>query len=171
MKITSFPPIAAPKAIVLILGSMPGKKSLFENEYYAHPRNAFWDMIAEIFGISRELAYQTRCQKLAENGIALWDVLKHCEREGSLDSSIQADTEIPNEFEEFLEAHAGIQNIFFNGQKAEKSFRKLVWPKLSQELQGKIKLATLPSTSPANARLSKDLKCAAWKKHFDGILG
>lgn len=85
---TGFPPIAKPDATILILGSMPGQKSLDENQYYAHPRNSFWPIILKLFKLKGELTYTQREQLLLDNRIAVWDVLKSCYREGSLDSDI-----------------------------------------------------------------------------------
>ena len=83
-----FPPIAAPDARILILGSMPGQKSLEESQYYAHPRNSFWPIIFNILKTNNELTYNDRKTLLIKNKIALWDVLKSCYREGSLDTNI-----------------------------------------------------------------------------------
>ena len=68
---------------------MPGSASLLEQRDYAHPRNLFWPFMQQLFGISLELTYQQRCQLLTTQGIALWDVIAHCERPGSLDSAIK----------------------------------------------------------------------------------
>ena len=84
----SFAPSVYPGAKVLILGSMPGEESLRRQEYYAFPRNAFWRIMGELFGFSRELSYRERLARLGEHGVALWDVLESCRREGSLDTRI-----------------------------------------------------------------------------------
>ena len=112
----SFPPIASPSARILILGSMPGKKSLEMNQYYAHPQNLFWPFMAELLGFDKRLDYAQRTAKLLENQIALWDVLQHCHREGSMDHAIQKDSMIPNDFALFLKSHKQITKIFFNGK-------------------------------------------------------
>jgi hypoxanthine-DNA glycosylase len=168
MKITSFLPIATEKSTILILGTMPGEKSLREQQYYAHPRNAFWPIMETICGAGMGLTYPERVDRLRESGIAIWDVLQHCEREGSLDADITA--EIPNDFAAFLQAHPAMTHIFFNGSKAEKSFCELVWPKLPASLHDKITLATLPSTSPANTRLSLEQKRAEWHRRIISVL-
>ncbi len=71
---------------------MPGEASLSANQYYAHRRNAFWPIIAQLLQINPDAAYQEKITALKSSPIALWDVLKSCKRQGSLDSMIEADT-------------------------------------------------------------------------------
>lgn len=162
MRITSFPPVVALDARVLILGSMPGAESLRRNQYYAHPRNLFWPIMAELCSFDPTLPYSERITQLQRASFALWDVLQHCEREGSLDTNIT--DEIPNDFLTFLMQFPTIHTIGLNGQKAAHSFQRLVWPYLPATLTHHIKLLSLPSTSPANARQSKQAKIAQWAK-------
>jgi len=159
--LTSFLPIASPDARVLILGSMPGKRSLELQQYYAHSRNSFWYIMDKICGVKLEIPYAERVTKMTTAGIAIWDVLQHCERESSLDSDIIADTEVPNDFVSFLSTHPHIQSVFFNGKKTEKVFRKRVLPTLAPPFL-ELPLLCLPSTSPANTRMSRDEKVQAW---------
>lgn len=161
--VTSFPPVATKDAQVLILGSMPGVKSLEAGEYYAHPRNAFWPVMAELFGAEVFKNYQAKTALLLQNRIALWDVLQHCTRSGSLDSAIKNDTIVTNDFENFLFRHQQIRHVFFNGGKAEAEFLKRVEPVLPQDVTVRLAFARLPSTSPAMASLSLAQKCAAWQ--------
>ncbi len=121
---TGFPPIAKPDATILILGSMPGQKSLDEHQYYAHPRNSFWPIMYQLFNIIDDLNYKQRKQLLIDKKIALWDVLKSCYREGSLDSDIDQTTIVANDFNSFFEKYSKIKVVFFNGAKAEQLFRK-----------------------------------------------
>lgn len=95
VRLTSFPPVVDAGTRVLILGSMPGARSLAEHEYYAHPRNLFWPLMDDLFGIERTWPYERRLAALLARGLGLWDVLRHCEREGSLDASIVTETEVP----------------------------------------------------------------------------
>jgi double-stranded uracil-DNA glycosylase len=158
----SFPPIANEDARILILGSMPGVKSLEQQQYYAHPRNAFWPIISELFGINKNLEYQLRCKYLIENQVAVWDVLKACQRKGSLDKHIDPVTIIANDFNSFFEQHSTIQQIFFNGTKAEQFFTQHVLPALDYSVTH-ISRQRLPSTSPAHAAMGYKQKLHVWK--------
>ena len=159
-RVHSFEPIASDDAEVLILGSMPGKASLEANQYYAHPRNAFWKIIERACGVDCEMSYADRVEILTANRIALWDVLKTCTRESSLDSDIVESSIVPNDFESFFAAHPNLNRIYFNGAMAEKSYRKHVLPRLGE--QSRLRYARLPSTSPAHAALTLEAKITAW---------
>src|SRR5512139_2464129 len=97
-----FPPIAAPDARVLILGSLPGQTSLARQQYYAQPHNAFWRVMGELFGAGLDLPYEERGTILIAHRIALWDVCKAASRPGSLDSSIDPRSVIANDFRRFF---------------------------------------------------------------------
>ncbi|MBS0298453.1 MAG: DNA-deoxyinosine glycosylase [Proteobacteria bacterium] len=156
--IYSFPPIAGNQAKILILGSMPGQASLAAQQYYAHRRNAFWPIMTQWLHIDAQASYEEKVTALQSSPIALWDVLKSCQRVGSLDSMIESGTQISNDFPSFFSTHRKITHVFFNGGTAEASFKRYVLPESGLDLL----LARLPSTSPANARLSFDDKCKAW---------
>jgi hypoxanthine-DNA glycosylase len=158
--VKSFAPIANESAHILILGSMPGVRSLEANQYYAHPRNAFWRIMASICKFNAEAPYEARVEALKASGVALWDVLHTCERPGSLDSAIKAGSRFPNDFRAFFKGHPNIRLIGFNGAEAERSFLKYVQPGLS--IEG-ISLKRLPSSSPAHA-VSLEKKIGAWRK-------
>ncbi len=160
--VCSFPPIAAAGARVLILGTAPSIASLAKQQYYGHPRNAFWPIMGELFGARPELPYEERQRIVCDQGLAVWDVLRACHREGSLDAAIRRDTERPNDFVTFFREHPQIRAVFFNGTKAETAFRGHVLAKL-QELSRDIRFVRLPSTSPAHAGKSFAEKLAAWK--------
>jgi TDG/mug DNA glycosylase family protein len=155
-----FEPIVNRTSTVLILGSMPGQASLAANEYYAHPRNAFWAIMGELVGAYPRLSYTERIGILRASGIALWDVLASCTRTGSLDSDIRQDSAVTNDFNSLFLNHQGITRVFFNGAKAEKFFLKQVHPALQPD---KLQYRRLPSTSPANAGISYAQKLIAWQ--------
>lgn len=164
----SFAPIAKPSAEILILGSMPGLESLRQQQYYAHPRNAFWPIMQGMFAIETTLPYQQRCEQLTQHYIAVWDVLKACERPGSLDSDIAPDSIEANDFNTFFQQHQKIQAVFFNGAKAEQIYLKYVQLTLDTSCQ-KIQTSRLPSTSPANAAMSLEKKQAIWQEQLSSV--
>ncbi|MDP2246978.1 MAG: DNA-deoxyinosine glycosylase [Nitrosomonadales bacterium] len=159
-RIRSFSPIASGSAHTLILGSMPGEASLKAGQYYAHPRNAFWKIMAEIIGFEPDASYEDRLEALKSSGVALWDVLHSCQRKGSLDSAIETDSIEVNDFVAFFTAHPDITLICFNGIAAEQSYKKYA---LDKPLACAIQHIRLPSTSPAHAALSFQQKVEAWK--------
>lgn len=158
--IRSFPPVADASARILILGSMPGEESLRAGQYYAHPRNAFWKLMGDLFDAGAELPYARRTQQLKKSGVALWDVLASCLRKGSLDSAIAADSITANDFRAFFARHRKITRVFFNGATAERSFHQHVLPGLTAQ---PLQFTRLPSTSPAHATLSYAQKRMAWR--------
>ena len=160
--VCSFPPIAARDARVLILGSVPSIASLAKQQYYGHPQNAFWPIMGRLFGAGRELPYDERQRILHEHGVAVWDVLRECHREGSLDADICVDSESPNDFAEFFRDHRQIATVFFNGQRSEAMFRRHVLPSMA-ELERQFRYVRLPSTSPAHAGRSFAQKLAVWR--------
>jgi hypoxanthine-DNA glycosylase len=153
-----FPPIERSDARILVLGSLPGQKSIAEQQYYAHPQNAFWPIMRAIHGI--EGNYEDRCAQLTERGIALWDVLKSSVRPGSLDADIRIDSAQPNDFGTFLEDHSAITLVAFNGRKAEQLFSRFVD---ARQIPGVVTLVSLPSTSPAYAAMPFSGKLSAWR--------
>ena len=161
-RIRCFDPVAALDARVLILGSMPGRASLAAGQYYAHRQNAFWRIVCGLLEIDPALPYQARLRALRVSRIALWDVLHSCVRPGSLDSRIEM--EAANDFNAFFRRHAQITRVFFNGAKAEASYRRHVLPALERPLR----YARLPSTSPAHASLPFARKRKAWRAILRG---
>jgi hypoxanthine-DNA glycosylase len=158
-----FPPIAAADARVLVLGSMPSVASLAKQQYYGHPHNAFWPIMGRLFGAGPELAYGERQRILCARGVAVWDVLRQCYREGSLDAAIRGDSEAANDFVAFFRAQRSIHTVFFNGRKAESAFRRHVLEQIA-ELGREFRYVRLPSTSPAHAGRSFEQKLAAWRQ-------
>ena len=164
--VQSFDPVSRHDARILVLGSMPGVISLQQQQYYAHPRNAFWPIMSHLFGFDADLPYAERCRFLMDNGVAVWDVLKACKRPGSLDASIVASTMVVNDFPAFLLQHPGIGTICFNGATAEKTFLRHARPGFTAQKAEAIRLLRLPSTSPAHAAMRFEEKLAAWLEAF-----
>ena len=163
-RVMSFAPVANEAARIVILGSMPGVRSLEMQQYYAHPRNSFWKIMAAILGFDANEPYEARLRHLVDHGIALWDVLQSCERPGSLDSSIASGTRVPNDFSCFFGKHAPIDRVCFNGGEAHRVFSRMVLPSLPSPPAA---LVQLPSTSPAHAAMSFEQKVRAWTRGLD----
>ena len=159
---SAFPPILGEAPRLMILGSMPSEASLAAQQYYGHPRNAFWPIMEVLLGLPAGSAYARRAQALREHGIALWDVIAACARPGSLDADIRPETVRVNDFATLLDAHPGIRCIAFNGGTAEREFRRRVLPTL-RDAHVAIERLRLPSTSPAHAGLSFEQKLGAWR--------
>lgn len=141
---------------------MPGVASLRAGEYYAHPRNAFWRIMAELFGVDPDAPYRARIAALLAERVALWDVLASCTREGSLDSDIDEASIVANPVADFLRSHPAIEALCFNGAKAHAAYRRHVLPGLAGDGRP-IVVNRLPSTSPAHASLSYPEKLEAWR--------
>ena len=160
--IEGFAPIISENARVLILGSMPSEASLLRQQYYGHPRNAFWPIMSALFGMDSGLCYLERKEALMNNRIAVWDVLQSCNRLGSSDSNIKSASIIINDFSGFFAEYTCIRQVFFNGRMAEKLYQKGVLPALNDRFSY-LEYRCLPSTSPAYASLKLDQKIEAWK--------
>ena len=156
--VTGLAPVVGERVRVLVLGSMPGARSLAEGRYYVGPGNRFWKVMAEVLGFDPGLDYAAKIRRLTASGVALWDVLKHCERDGSLDSSIVASSEEPNDFAGFLSRYPDLRAVVLNGQKAGESFNSSFdGARVSPPSM------TLPSTSGANARKSLEELVEEWR--------
>lgn len=163
-----FPALAPASAVILILGSYPGELSLQRQRYYAHPRNSFWPILADLLAFDQALSYQQKLKRVVERNIALWDVLYRCTRSGSLDSAIEGNSVVVNDFSTFFSQQQNLKAIFFNGARAEMEFKKRVaLPAFYQRTGTVIKLIRLPSTSPAMASLTLNQKRQAWKIILD----
>jgi double-stranded uracil-DNA glycosylase len=157
----SFAPHVGDAPKLLILGSMSGRLSLQQQQYYAHPQNLFWPMLSEILDFDRKLPYAQKLRALSAQHIALWDVLKHCERATSLDSDIVTASIVTNDFAAFFAAYPSLRHVLFNGSKAEQVFRRYVLKNLLNTAT--LQLHKLPSTSPAHASLARAQKLAQWQ--------
>jgi hypoxanthine-DNA glycosylase len=161
-RVSGFAPVVGRAPRVLVLGSMPGVASLRAGEYYALPRNAFWPIMGALFDAGPDLPYPERLIRLTRHGIAVWDVLRHCERPGSLDSAINERTAQVNDFAGFFRRHRSIRRVFFNGAKAADLYRRRALPDV-QLVAPYLDHTRLPSTSPAMASLGFAAKLAAWQ--------
>lgn len=159
----SFAPVIPTHTTTLVLGSMPGQKSLDEQEYYAHPQNLFWKIPSAVLGIDLPSRYSARLAILEDFRVGLWDVLQYCERQGSLDANIRKDTEQANDLVSLLSHNPSITKICFNGQKAYQAFKRHVQKPHADFFKG-YTLVVLPSTSPANAGIPKAEKYRIWQQ-------
>jgi len=148
-----FPPVHGESVEVLILGSFPGIQSLLKKEYYGNPQNHFWHIIKALFNIDRHLPYNVRISRLKEHRIALWDVLSGCYRDGSADNRIRKP--VFNDLAGFLRAHPAIRLVALNGITAGRYYHQMT-------ISPQVPAVILPSTSPANARVSLPEKVSAW---------
>ena len=151
---TSFPPIANAETKILILGSLPGDRSLQSGEYFAHPRNRFWKIMATITGNPLPESYSGKKELLLKSGIGVWNVLHKANRKGSLDSAIE--NELPNDLTAFISAHKELKVIGFDGRKPEALFNKYF------SRRSDLIYLSLPGCSPANARFTLDALCERW---------
>ncbi len=154
------PPIYDENSKILILGSFPSVKSRENQFFYHHPQNRFWKVMASIFNEDIPATIEDKKSLLIINKVALWDVIKSCEIEGSSDSSIR--NVVPNDINLILEK-SNIQQIFCNGNKSYSLYKKYL------EKDTGIKSISLPSTSPANARFNLDMLVHEWRVILDFI--
>ncbi|RLL44938.1 DNA-deoxyinosine glycosylase [Oceanobacillus piezotolerans] len=164
-KISSFPPVLPENPKVLILGSIPGKKSLEKKQYYGNPRNHFWPIMFRLFEREPVDDYYEKILFIKNHGIALWDTIGACYREGSLDAAITE--EEPNNIPHLLGKHPSISLIACNGGKSYTTFKKY-FPEIEEDI---IKVIKLPSTSPIPGRYTKsfDEKVDAWREILNHI--
>lgn len=152
---TGLPPVADARTVLLVLGSFPGAASLAARQYYAHPRNHFWPLLAALWPAHPQPAdYAGRLQWLLARGLGLWDVYAACEREGSLDTAIRHAQ--LNDFARLRQRCPGLRAVAHNGGE---SFRH------ARAVQAALGLPAhrLPSTSPANASWSFARKLQGWR--------
>ncbi len=149
-----FEPIVFKDTEVLILGSFPSIKSFENNFYYAHPRNQFWKILHAV----TQYPVNNTDQKiwlLKECKFGLWDMIASCQRENSLDSSLE--DEAVNDLEAFLEMHPSIKKLAFTGKKAEALFN-------THFSHLNIETVYLPSPSAAYAKMSMEDKAKIYKE-------
>lgn len=141
---------------VLVLGSFPGATSLQAAQYYAHPRNAFWPVMAALLGEADlpALPYAQRLPALLAHGVGLWDAVASCQREGSLDTAIEA--AMPSDLAQLLPRLPALRAVACNGALAYRETLAILG-------DPGLPLLKLPSTSPAHAGVSLADKVAAWR--------
>ena len=151
-------PVVDANTRLVVLGSFPGVASLAAQQYYGHPRNHFWPILAAIWNVDLVvLTYEQRIDTIRARGLGLWDVYARCEREGSLDSAIER-----AQFNDLasLKTHAPqLQAIAHNGGESARAIKH------TQSLG--VAVHRLPSTSPANASWSFARKLVAWRAVFE----
>ena len=151
---SSFPPVVAPDTRVLVLGSLPGEKSLAVRRYYAHPQNRFWHLIGKVIGGALEpLDYDQRLAALLEAKVGLWDTVASAHRPGSLDAAIREAEHNP--LADLAASLPQLRAVGFNGQASA----KIGMPQLAGT---GLALVPLPSSSPANASIPLAEKERAW---------
>jgi hypoxanthine-DNA glycosylase len=154
------PPLLDAHTRLVVLGSFPGVASLRAQQYYGHPQNQFWKIMATLLSsdaaIVLTMAYAERVQWLLNQGVGLWDVYAACEREGSLDANIQ--NAQPNDLQSLRTRCPALVAIAHNGGESFKH------AKLTRALG--LPVHRLPSTSPANASWTLARKLAAWREVF-----
>ena len=151
------PPLLDANTRLLVLGSFPGVASLRSQQYYGHPQNQFWKIMATLFSPNAAevlaMPYDVRAQWLLSQGVGLWDVYAACDRVGSLDANIQ--NAQANDLQSLLTRCPQLKLIAHNGAESFKH------AKLTQVLG--VPVYRLPSTSAAHASLSFEKKLAAWR--------
>ncbi|MCC7457908.1 MAG: DNA-deoxyinosine glycosylase [Nitrospira sp.] len=156
-RLQGLPPVAAPHARLVVLGSFPGAASLAARQYYAHPRNQFWTILSTLWQTDlRALPYEARLDELRRRGLGVWDVYASCRREGSLDSAIEDAT--PNDLAGLFATLPRLSAVAHNGSESARALA-LTRTLVPQAVR-------LPSSSPANASWSLARKCDAWRAVF-----
>lgn len=149
-----FEPVFDERSQVLVLGTMPSPRSREEGFYYAHPRNRFWRVLAQLFDEPLARTNKERTDQLLRHHIALWDVLASCRIEGARDASIR--DAVPNDLARIVRA-APIKAVFCTGAAAAQAYRRHGEPETG------IACVQLPSTSPANAAMGLDALVDAYR--------
>ncbi len=153
MQFHNIEPVFNKNSKVLILGSFPSVKSREQGFFYGHPHNRFWKVLAKLYNTKIPEKIEEKRDLLLSQGVAVWDVIESCELVGSADSTIK-NVKV-NDLTKILN-EADIKQIFVNGKTAEKHYNKYIKAKIGREA------LCLPSTSPANAKISLEELTNAW---------
>ena len=149
------PPIVDHSSRVLVLGSFPSVISRKKKEYYANPRNYFWEIISRVVGERPPIIYRQKRELLKKHKIGLWDIVESCCVKGAQDNMIRSP--VLNDIAGLLTKYPNIKAVFLGGKKAYSLFK-------GQYQSFRVPCKCLPSTSPANARQSLRSKKAEWRK-------
>lgn len=151
-----FDPVVNDQTRLLVLGSLPGEKSLALQEYYGNRQNKFWALMSEVIGMALvPLDYSARLKTLQQHGIGLWDVVAEAHRAGSLDSNIRERDD--NDLHGLLARYPNIKAIAFNGGTAARLGAKVLGAQASA-----YQIVELPSSSPAYTLPYAD-KAVRWR--------
>lgn len=157
-RLTGLDPVIQHDSRLVVLGSFPGVASLQAGQYYGHPRNHFWAILAAIWGVDLVTSpYPQRLAALRDHRVGLWDVYASCRREGSLDAAIESPQ--LNDLASLCRRAPELRAIAHNGGESARAMRS------TRELG--VAVHRLPSSSPANATWSLERKCAAWRAAFE----
>jgi hypoxanthine-DNA glycosylase len=151
----SFAPVVDARVRLLLLGSLPGERSLSQQQYYAHPQNRFWHLMGEV--LEQDLPampYPERLACLLAHRVGLWDVVARARRAGSLDSNIRQRSD--NDLPALLAQLPKLQAIGFNGNTAARIGLQVLGTQADD-----YRIFCLPSSSPAYT-LGYAAKSAAW---------
>ena len=156
---SSFRPVVAPDTRVLVLGSLPGERSLAAGRYYAHPQNRFWHLLGRVIGVElARLDYEDRLMALLAAKVGLWDTVASAHRVGSLDAAIREAEHNP--LADLARSLPELRAVGFNGQASA----RIGMPQLAGT---DLALITLPSSSPANASIPLAEKEKLWSRLGD----
>ena len=150
-----FAPFIDKNSTILILGTFPSIKSFEENFYYGHPKNQFWKLLASVYGEDTPKTIDEKRAFLKRHSIALWDVVKSCDRKNSLDSNLK--NIVPNDIKDLLKEYPNIKKIYFTSKTAQK-----VYEKFFKDINKPY--FYLDSPSPAYAKKSFEDKLKSWRE-------
>lgn len=148
-------PLANKDSSILILGTMPADDALKAQAYYSNPENQFWHIVCSVLNEPFTTDYAARVDLLTRHKIALWDVIRFCEKKGSTDATIA--NQVANDFESFYASHPNIKHVIFTSNKAAAYYNEYIGKKPERTYY------LLPSPNKANAWLSLTGKIKEWK--------
>lgn len=160
----SFPPVVDAHVRVLVLGSLPGEKSLAARRYYANPQNQFWRLMSAV--VNEDLValdYDARLARLLANRIGVWDVVASAQRAGSTDAAMREIS--ANDLAALVATLPELRAIGFNGGASYKHGLRQLGPAAARYA-----IHALPSSSGMHT-IGLDAKVATWRElaaHLQG---